>query len=139
MSSAAADKPANDQDVPTPVWVTPKYAVIVVAVAAVVILAILGWSLVELSTVPGSGETAATADPNAGTIAALASSAFTALASLSAAYFGIKVAGEQSAQATDTANKALGIARTAVGNSTTNGNPTVNDITGESNPSPAGG
>lgn len=93
-----------------PSWIHPTHAVAVVIVAALVILAILGWALVELRVNSGGADGAPVADPNAGTIAAMASAAFTALSSLIAAYFGIKVATEQSAQATATANEAIVVA-----------------------------
>jgi hypothetical protein len=65
----------------------------------------------------GSSGNPATADPNAGTIAALAGAALSAITSLSAAYFGIKVACEQSSQASAQASLATTHALTVLGNS----------------------
>lgn len=112
-------------------WVQPKYAFWVVAIVSVVILAILGVSIFEIEgTTTGSGEDQVrTADPNAGTIAALAAAAFTALSTLTAAYFGIKIASEQSDRANATASRALQVADNAHhANSTANGNPTPADF-----------
>jgi hypothetical protein len=107
-------------------WVQPKFAFWIVAIVAVVILLILGVSLWELSGVSSADGKSKLADPDAGTIAALASAAFAALSSLTAAYFGIKVASEHSAQATEQAARtttlALQVANNA--NSSPPGNPT---------------
>lgn len=102
-------------------WVTPGLAAYVVSAVAIALLAIVGFALWELR--PGTGTTP-TADPNAGTIGALAGAGIAALTSLTAAYFGIKVATEQSAQSAATTARALEV----LGNSTTNGNPTVEDF-----------
>ena len=111
-------------------WVQPGYAFWVVAIVALVILGILGVAISELDGVASADGKTRLSDPDASTIAALAAAAFTALSSLTAAYFGIKVASEQSAQATEQANKtthlALQVANNA--NSTANGNPSPDDF-----------
>jgi hypothetical protein len=86
-------------------WVKPRYAVLVVAIVAFVILGILGFAVMEMNaTTTGAGQNRVpTADPNAGTIAALAAAAFTAISTLTAAYFGIKVASDQSERTTSRA------------------------------------
>ena len=113
-------------------WIRPGFAVIVVCVVAVLILGILITAVVQLhvTTVPGVGGAAGTvaADPNAGTVAALAGAALSAITSLAAAYFGIKVASEQTAQASAQASSATAHALTVLGNSTSNGNPRPQDV-----------
>ena len=115
---------------PDPSWIRPRLAVIVVSVVAVAILIILFLAVWELSIGPGTpaspgvAAVAPTPDPNAGTIAALAGAAFTALASLIAAYFGVKVASEAAAQSAATTTQAL----QALADSTTNGNPRLRDF-----------
>ena len=117
--AAASAAPTSLEPTTTSSWVEPTYAFWVVAIVAVVILLILGVSVWELKAGSGDGKNPV-ADPNAGTIAALAAAAFTSLSSLTAAYFGIKVAGDQSAQSTEMARQ---VATTAQANSTTNGDP----------------
>lgn len=106
-------------------WVRPGYAAIVVSIVAVAILGVVGWSLFELAAVGANQDTA---DPNAGTIAAIASAGLSSLVSLASAYFGIKLASEQTTQANATAAMALEVASKASANSTTNGNPTTGDF-----------
>lgn len=101
-------------------WVSPRLAALVVSIVALVLLAIVLVSIWKLD----AGPNGTVADPNAGTIAALAGSGIAALTSLSPAYFGIKVATEQSAQAAATTARALEV----LGNSTSNGNPTEADF-----------
>ena len=96
-------------------WIRPGFAVIVVCVVATLILGILVVAVWEIHG--SSGNNPATADPNAGTIAALAGAALSAITSLSAAYFGIKVASEQSSQASAQASLATTHALTVLGNS----------------------
>jgi hypothetical protein len=114
-------------------WIQPKYAVWVVAIVAIITLAILGVAISEIDggTTGTGANTVRTADPNAGTIAALAAAAFTALSTLTAAYFGIKVASDQSERAAATTSQALQVAVKAQhANSTANGNPSPDDIAG---------
>lgn len=106
-------------------WVRPGYAVVVVSVVALAVLGVVVIAVLHLDT--GSGTTPA-ADPNAATITAIASTAIAAIVSLTAAYFGIKVASENAAQATSTAAMALEVASKVSANSTTNGNPGLNDL-----------
>lgn len=111
-------------------WIQPKYAVWVVGIVAIVILGILGFAISEIDggTTGTGASQVRTADPNAGTIAALAAAAFTALSTLTAAYFGIKVASDQSERSAATTSMALQVADNAQhGNSTANGNPTSPD------------
>jgi hypothetical protein len=107
-------------------WVRPGFAAIVVSIVALAILGIVGWTLIELAVV--NGDDGATADPNAGTIAAIASAGLSALVSLASAYFGIKFASEQASQANATAAIAMEVASKASANSTSNGNPKPEDI-----------
>lgn len=107
-------------------WIRPGYAVIVVCAVAVALLAVVGWAMAELQVV--GPETAREADPNAGTIAAIAAAGLSSLTSLAAAYFGIKVASEQAGQANTTATAALEVASRISANSTANGNPTPDDF-----------
>ena len=112
-------------------WIQPKYAVWVVAIVAIVILAILGVAISEIDggTTGTGANTVRTADPDAGTIAALAAAAFTALSTLTAAYFGIKVASDQSERAATATSQALQVADNAQhANSTANGNPSPDDF-----------
>ncbi|MCF7552596.1 hypothetical protein [Pseudonocardia sp. WMMC193] len=110
----------------------PGYALIVVCVVSLIILGILIAAVLQLQTpmMPGPNGAAATpvADPNAGTVAALAGAALAALSSLTAAYFGIKVASEQSAQVAAQANATASHALAVLGNSTSNGNPNPRDF-----------
>lgn len=106
-------------------WVRPGYAVIVVSVVALAVLGVVVVAVLQLET--GSGATP-TADPNASTITAIASTAIAAIVSLTAAYFGIKVASENAAQATSTAAMALEVASKVSANSTANGNPETGDF-----------
>lgn len=123
--ASSAPRPAQvgqSQSPTTPSsWATPGYAAIVVAVVAACLLGIV---VVAILNLDGVGPGKATADPNAATVAALASAAIAALSSLVAAYFGIKVASEQSAQASATTATAVKY----LGNSTPNGNPGLMDF-----------
>ena len=99
---------------------------IVVCAVALALLAVVWWAIAELQVV--GPEAAREADPNAGTIAAIASAGLSSLTALAAAYFGIKVASEQAGQANATAAAALEVASRISANSTTNGNPTAEDF-----------
>lgn len=109
-------------------WVRPGYAALVVCLVAVCIVVVLWWALSELAQAKNG--TTVMADPNAGTIAAIAATAMSSLTALASAYFGIKFATEQASQANATAEKALAVAGQAIGNSTTNGNPKTEDFGG---------
>lgn len=106
-------------------WATPGYAAIVVAIVA---LCLVGIVVVSILNLDGVGTNKATADPNAATVAAIASAAIAALTSIVAAYFGIKVASEQSAQAAAVTEKAVKYLGNSVPNATNNGNPTILDF-----------
>lgn len=108
-------------------WIRPRYAAVVVSIVAVALLGVVAFALLEL-TVGQDANHASIADPNASTIAAIASAAIACLTSLTAAYFGVKVASEQSAHANATAGMALEVASKAAANSTTNGNPEPTDF-----------
>ena len=119
-NSASGEKFTTQSFIPTTdsKWVTPGLAAYVVSAVAFGLLVIVVFAIFQLQVV--GGDTAGP-DPNAGTIAAIAGSGITALTSLTAAYFGIKVASEQSAQAALTTSHALQVLSM---NSTTNGNAT---------------
>lgn len=102
-------------------WVTPGLAAYVVSAVALALFGIVLFAIWQLQG--GEG-----ADPDAGTIAALAGAGIAALSSLTAAYFGIKVATEQSAQAAATTARAVEWLGVSTPNSTANGNPTINDL-----------
>ncbi|WP_375389374.1 hypothetical protein [uncultured Amnibacterium sp.] len=107
-------------------WVKPKYAVFVVVVLAVALLGVLVGSVLGLQW--GSTDGGKTANANASTISAIAAATIAALSSLAAAYFGIRVATEQSAQSAQTARDAVQLLALSSPNSTKNGNPTTGDF-----------
>lgn len=112
---------AAGESTPTrPSWIRPGFAVVVVGMVAVVVVGIVLIALFELAAFT-SDDGSSAADPNAATIIAIASSGITAVSTLAAAYFGIKVASEQTAQANETAAKAVDAL--ALRDSTSNGNP----------------
>ena len=106
-------------------WVRPWHAVLVVLIVAVAVTGIVLIAVFQLINPEGSPPAA---DPNANTIVAIATAAISALTSLTAAYFGIKVASEQAASSTATAAAALEVASKVSANSTLNGNPDLRDF-----------
>lgn len=99
-SGSGGGKPGGGED-KRGSWITSGGALLIVVVAVVVVLVILIMSLVILQQGAASrnGELGvAVANPNAGTIVALASAAFAALMSLVSTYFGIRAVTEQSDQ-----------------------------------------
>ena len=102
----------------------PGYAVVVVGVVGAAVVGVVVAALIILVRGPGDP---ATGDPNAETIAAIVTAAITALSSLAAAYFGIRVASEAANQANATAQQAMVLSDRVV-NSTLNGNPEEKDF-----------